>query len=66
MIKELRKLAKIDRAKANHIRNLQNRGLITKIVNEQGYVCYDTEEMKERARTVKWGRPAKIKAEEEV
>lgn len=61
MIRELRKLAKTNRAKANHIRNLQNRGVLTKIVNEDGYACYDTEELKHRQKTVKWGRPVKIK-----
>ena len=35
MIRELRKLAKTNRAKANYIRALQNRGVLEKIVNEQ-------------------------------
>lgn len=59
MIKELRKLARTDRGKANHIRNLQARGILTKIVNANGYACYETEELKQRERTVKWGRPIK-------
>lgn len=61
MIRELRKLAKTNRAKANYIRALQNRGVLEKIVNENGYACYDTEELKHRQKTVKWGRPVKIK-----
>lgn len=60
MIKEIRKLAKTNRGKANYIRALQNRGDLKKIVNENGYACYDTEEFKHRQKTVKWGRPVKI------
>lgn len=60
-MRELRKLAKTNRAKANYIRALQNRGVITKLVNEKGYVCYDTEELRKYQATVRWGRPAKIK-----
>ena len=61
MIRELRKLAKSDRAKANYIRALQNRGVIKKMTNEKGYLCYDTEELRNYQTTVRWGRPAKIK-----
>ena len=61
MIRELRKPARTHRAQANHIRALQNRGVLKKIVNEDGYACYDTEELKHRQKTVKWGRPVKIK-----
>ena len=60
MLKELRILAKTNRAKANHIRALQNRGVIKKHLNEKGYLCYDTEELKKREATIKWGRPPKI------
>lgn len=60
-MRELRKLAKTNRAKANYIRALQNRGVIKKLVNEKGYVCYDPEELRNYQATVRWGRPAKIK-----
>lgn len=59
-IRELRNLAKIDRAKANYIRALQNRGVIKKIINEKGYVCYDSTELRLYQKNVRWGRPAKI------
>ena len=64
MIRELRKLAKTNRAKANYIRALQNRGVLPKHTNELGYACYDTEELKHYKKTVKWGRPMKLKEEE--
>ena len=59
-IRELRNLAKVDRAKANYIRALQNRGVIKKIVNEKGYVCYDSTELRLYQKNVRWGRPVKI------
>lgn len=61
MMKELRKLARTDRAKANYIRALQNRGVLKKHINEKGYVCYDPEELKRHKMTIRWGRPVKIK-----
>jgi hypothetical protein len=39
---------------------LANGGKIKKHVNEKGYVCYDTEELKEYHKNAKRGRPAKI------
>ena len=60
-IRELRKLARTDRAKANYIRALQNRGVIEKIINEKGYVCYDASELRTHQKNVRWGRPPKIK-----
>ena len=59
MIKEIRKLAKTNRAKANYIRQLQNRGRLSKKINDKGYLCYDTEELKNYTQNVKWGRPVK-------
>lgn len=64
MIKELRKLNKTNHAKAVYIRNIQNRGVIKKIINEKGYVCYDTEEYKNHKQNTRWGRPPKIKNDE--
>ena len=61
MIKELRKLDKTDRAKSNYIRGLQARGRIKQIINKQGYVCYDTEELAKYKASAKWGRPPKIR-----
>lgn len=60
MIKELRKLDKTNHTKANRVRNLQARGCISKILNEKGYCCYDTEELKKYEATSKIGRPVKI------
>lgn len=60
MIEEIRLLARVDRPKANHIRNLQAKKLIKKIVNEQGYMCYDTDELERRGKTVRVGRPPKL------
>lgn len=60
-MRELRKLAKTNRAKANYIRALQNRGVIKKLVSEKGYVCYNPKELQDYQATVRWGRPVKIK-----
>ena len=59
MLKEIRKLAKTNRPKANYIRALQNRGLIKRLVSEKGYVAYDPDELKEYQANVHWGRPLK-------
>lgn len=61
MIKELRKLDKIDRAKSNYIRFLQNSGRISKLISENGYLCYDTIELAEYYKTARVGRPVTIK-----
>lgn len=59
MIRELRQLDIIDPKKSARIRILQSRGKIQKIINEQGYVCYNTEEL-EKYKGHK-GRPPKTK-----
>lgn len=65
MIRELRNLDKTNHAKAVYIRNIQNRGVIQKIINEKGYVCYDTEEYKKHKANARWGRPPKVKNNKE-
>lgn len=60
MIKELRELDKVDRAKSNYIRCLQNKFKIKQIINENGYVCYDTEELAKYQSSARRGRPPKI------
>lgn len=63
MYKELRLMrAKggSERAKANYISSLQHRGVIKTYLNERGYVCYDTEELKEYQKTARRGRPCGI------
>lgn len=59
MIRELRQLDIIDPKKSARIRILQSRGKIKKILNKEGYVCYDTEEL-ENYKGHK-GRPPKTK-----
>ena len=48
------------RSKANYIKSLQYRGLIPAPINDKGYVCYDTEELKTYQKNNKRGRPPKI------
>lgn len=62
MIKELRKMrAKggLEKAKAGYIATLINRKKIPIHFSKQGYVAYDTTELKEYRATVKKGRPHK-------
>lgn len=58
-IKELRKLNNENHSKTIYIRYLQSIGELTRIINEEGYLCYDEDEYNARARKVKWGRPIK-------
>ena len=53
-MRELRKWAKTHLAKANYIRALQNRGVIKKLFNEKGHLCYEPEELKNYQSTVRW------------
>lgn len=59
MLKELRKVYKINKAKAQYIRSLQYEGRIAKLFNDKGYVCYDTDELKKFQASVHRGRPPK-------
>lgn len=58
MIKEIRRIE--SRSKANYIRFLQYRGKIPTHINDKGYVCYDTNELKDFQKNNKRGRPPKI------
>lgn len=58
MLREIRKLKK--RGKQIYIRTLQYKGKIPTHINESGYVCYDTEELKTFQKNNKRGRPPKI------
>jgi hypothetical protein len=58
MLREIRNIK--PRSKQVFIYYLANGGKIKKHVNEKGYVCYDTEELKEYHKNAKRGRPAKI------
>ena len=58
MIKELRKIQRIDRSKAVYIAQLQREGKLKRIINEKGYVCFDTQELVNYKKSVKRGRPA--------
>lgn len=60
MIKEIRRIGRQNIAKEKYIRYLQNRGKLKKIVNEDGYLCYDTEELKNYKESVRIGRPPKM------
>lgn len=60
MIKEIRRIGRQNIAKERYIRYLQNRWKLKKIVNEDGYLCYDTEELKKYKENVKLGRPPKM------
>ena len=62
MIKELRKMRRkggADKAKANYISHLQSRGKLRMYRSKDGYVSYDTEELKEYKKKVRLGRPPK-------
>lgn len=57
MIKEIRKIKR--RGLQNYVRKLYDRGYITKIINDKGYICYDTDELKKYKATARVGRPPK-------
>lgn len=57
MIKEIRKIK--NRSLQNYVRKLYDRGYITKIINDKGYICYDTDELKAHKATARVGRPPK-------
>lgn len=62
MIKELRRMRQKGgayRAKANYISHLQSRGKLRMYRSKEGYVSYDTEELKEYKKNVRLGRPPK-------
>lgn len=59
MLKELRELRITDRAKMQHIFNLQSKGLLKSYVNDKGYKCYDTDELK-NLKLKRVGRPCKV------
>ena len=63
-IREVRFLRKVDRPKATYIYYLQTIGELKRIINENGYVCYDEDEYKLRAKTKHQGRPTKEMIEE--
>lgn len=63
-IREVRLLRRVDRPKATYIYYLQTRGELKRIINENGYVCYDEDEYKLRAKTKHQGRPVKEIIEE--
>lgn len=58
MLKEIRKIP--NRSRATYIRSLQYRELI-KAYLVNGYVAYDTEELKEYLKHTGKGRPPKLK-----
>ena len=57
MIKEVREEKK---SKSHYIYALMNRKVLKKIVNERGYLCYDTEELAIFQSKNKVGRPVKM------
>lgn len=57
MLKEIRRIR--EKPKATYIYFLMNKGKIPKHINEKGYVCYDTDELKAFQKTHKRGRPPK-------
>lgn len=59
MIKQIKKLRKTNKPKAMYLYNLMSRGLLTKIVDEKGYLCYDTEEYAKYRKNARIGRPIK-------
>jgi hypothetical protein len=58
MLKEIRRIE--NRSKANYIRLLQYRGKIKQYISSKGYICYDTDELRQVQKTAKRGRPPKI------
>lgn len=59
MLREIRKMK--SQGKAKWIRALQWRGKLSVLKNEQGYLCYDPEELRNYQKNTKRGRPPKIK-----
>lgn len=59
MFIELRSLYKLDRKKERYIRALQDRGVLPKHINKNGYMCYDTLELEKYLKKRKIGRPNK-------
>lgn len=56
---ELRKVYQTDRKLERYIRALQDRGVLSKIVNENGYMCYDSKELENYKKKARVGRPNK-------
>lgn len=46
MLRELYKLDRTNKTKANRIRQMQHRGKLSKPRNKYGMLCYDTQELK--------------------
>lgn len=61
-LKGMRKKGGKDLSKANYISGLQYKGLIKTYINDGGFVCYDTEELKQYQASVHRGRPYKKEA----
>lgn len=59
MLKEIRKIK--TKSRANHIRQLQWRGKIPVHINDNGFICYDPQELATYSKTAHRGRPLKIK-----
>lgn len=62
MLRENRRIK--ERSKAVYIYRLQRQGKISTHINENGYVCYDPDELKAHQKTHKRGRPPKITKKE--
>lgn len=60
MIREIRRLDKVDHSKANYVRMLQTRGILKRVLSDNGYMAYDTEELKHYQKTARRGRPVKM------
>jgi hypothetical protein len=63
-IKEVRKLAKTNKKKADYVRLLLQRNKIKLIVSDNGFVSYDTEELKQYRKSARRGRPIKARGGE--
>lgn len=59
MIKEIRKLK--TKKKQTYIHVMQSRGRLHKYINDKGYACYDSDELKAFRKGTHRGRPAKNK-----
>ena len=58
MLKEIRKIR--EKCRQVYLYRLVSNGKLPKHIDEKGYVCYDTEELKTFQKTHRKGRPPKI------
>lgn len=66
MIVKLGDLNKEKHSTAVYIRRLQALGKIRKLIDEDGYLCYETSDLEDYKKNIRRGRPYKIKENDNV